>query len=93
MHNPKYEKWVKSLPCAITQDDTATDCHHLKGDQAGMILKANSFFSIPLCREVHDDLHHVGFQAWELKHGVTQWELACKTMARAVFEGVLRIEI
>ncbi len=92
MHNLKYEKWVKSLPCCLCGDDTKTDPHHLKGDNAGATLKADSFLCIPLCRKEHDELHAFGYVQWEILNGVTQWELAAKTMLRAIFEGILRLE-
>ncbi|EQB98772.1 DUF968 domain-containing protein [Photorhabdus temperata] len=66
--NAKWLQWVKSQPCAGCQRP-ADDPHHIIGHgQGGMGTKAHDLFTIPLCRECHDELHR-DMRQWEQKHG------------------------
>ena len=62
--NKKYTDWVATLPCAncSIEDDTIV-AHHLKHRYApysggGVALKANDFFTMPLCFTCHDKAHN-----------------------------------
>jgi len=62
--NKNYTNWVASLPCASCgmEDDTIV-AHHLKHRYApysggGVALKANDFFTMPLCFTCHDKAHN-----------------------------------
>lgn len=67
--NPKYVKWVKEQPCIIT-NQYGVDCHHLIGHGfSGMGTKAPDWAVIPLTREVHTELHTIGFKEWENRNG------------------------
>lgn len=53
----KYLKWVSSLPCSAT-DYQADDAHHIIGyGLGGMGTKASDFFTIPLTRDKHVEMH------------------------------------
>ncbi|XBY10331.1 DUF968 domain-containing protein [Escherichia coli] len=55
--NEKYTRWVKTQPCACC-GQPADDPHHLIGHgQGGMGTKAHDIFTLPLCREHHNELH------------------------------------
>jgi hypothetical protein len=69
----KFTKWVKSQPCACC-GNPSDDPHHIIGHgQGGMATKAHDFFTIPLCRKHHDDLHR-DMSRWEEEYG-TQVEV------------------
>ncbi|WP_256814019.1 MULTISPECIES: DUF968 domain-containing protein [unclassified Serratia (in: enterobacteria)] len=64
----KFTRWVKSQPCACC-GNPSDDPHHIIGHgQGGMATKAHDFFTIPLCRKHHDDLHR-DMSRWEEEHG------------------------
>ncbi len=55
--NEKYTRWVKTQPCACC-GKPADDPHHLIGHgQGGIGTKAHDIFTLPLCREHHNELH------------------------------------
>ena len=83
----KYTRYVKALPCVVCGAQ-ADDPHHLIGHGQGkMGGKAHDLFTIPLCRQHHDELHRdtVG---WERKHG-SQLQHLVATLDRALKEGAL----
>ncbi len=64
----KFTRWVKSQPCACC-GNPSDDPHHIIGHgQGGMATKAHDFFTIPLCRKHHDELHR-DLSRWEAEHG------------------------
>ncbi|WP_123056625.1 DUF968 domain-containing protein, partial [Escherichia coli] len=66
--NEKYTRWVKTQPCACCSKP-ADDPHHLIGHgQGGMGTKSHDIFTLPLCREHHNELHADPL-AFEEKHG------------------------
>ena len=62
--NKDYTNWVATLPCASCGlDDDTTVAHHLKHRHAphgggGMGMKANDFFTMPLCFKCHTSAHN-----------------------------------
>lgn len=69
----KFTRWVKSQPCACC-GNPSDDPHHIIGHgQGGMGTKAHDFFTIPLCRKHHDELHR-DTSRWEEEHS-TQIEV------------------
>ena len=62
--NKNYTKWVATLPCVnCGMDDETVVAHHLKHRYApysggGVALKANDFFTMPLCFTCHDKAHN-----------------------------------
>ncbi|EPC5388258.1 DUF968 domain-containing protein [Serratia proteamaculans] len=64
----KFTRWVKSQPCACC-GGSSDDPHHIIGHgQGGMGTKAHDFFTIPLCRKHHDELHR-DLSRWEEEYG------------------------
>jgi len=61
--NKDYTNWVATLPCAnCGLDDDTTVAHHLKHRHSphgggGMGMKANDFFTMPLCFKCHASAH------------------------------------
>jgi hypothetical protein len=85
-----YMNWVKRQPCCVC-GAPADDPHHIHGRGfKGMGTKVPDYWTIPLCRAHHDELHHnVGL--WEDAHG-SQFEWVAMTLLQALYEGVLGAE-
>lgn len=84
----RYKDYIKSLPCAVCQDDTRVDQHHgiqLKGVMKGAGRKNPEMFSFPLCRE-HHDLLHMNLKEWEMWYG-PQAEHILKAQSQALAAG------
>lgn len=84
----RYLEWARSLPCAVPGCGCpADDFHHIKhvGHFSGCALKADDILGFPACRNHHDMLP----DDEELK--AMQYELICRTVLRAVREGVLKV--
>lgn len=59
---------VKSLPCAIC-GSVPVDAHHIrKAPLTGAGGKASDWFTFPLCRADHDQLH-ADTPLWEMRYG------------------------
>ncbi len=87
MKRPKRRRWVKAQPCACC-GKPADDPHHLIGHgQGGIGTKAHDIFTLPLCREHHNELHADPL-AFEEKHG-SQIDLIFRFLDRAFATGVL----
>ncbi|EED0193493.1 DUF968 domain-containing protein, partial [Escherichia coli] len=85
--NEKYTHWVKTQPCACC-GKPADDPHHLIGHgQGGMGTKSHDIFTLPLCREHHNELHADPL-AFEEKHG-SQVDLIFRFLDHAFATGVL----
>ncbi|HHY8360295.1 TPA: DUF968 domain-containing protein, partial [Escherichia coli] len=85
--NEKYTRWVKTQLCACC-GKPADDPHHLIGHgQGGMGTKAHDIFTLPLCREHHNELHADPLE-FEKKYG-SQIELIFRFLDHAFATGVL----
>ncbi|MFP1495587.1 DUF968 domain-containing protein [Escherichia coli] len=85
--NEKYTRSVKTQPCACCRTP-ADDPHHLIGHgQGGMGTKAHDIFTLPLCREHHNELH-ADLLAFEENHG-SQIDLIFRFLDHAFATGVL----
>jgi hypothetical protein len=87
----KYLNWVRTQPCVCCGG--FAQAHHLidKGD-GFMGGKAVDWLAIPLCADHHTGdhgIHQRGTQTWEREYG-DQWEMAAKTLLRAIYQGRLR---
>jgi len=81
----KYLDWVKTLPCCSC-DRPADDPHHVHGRGfKGMGTKVPDYFTIPLCRNCHDALHH-DVDGWEDVNG-PQMKHVNLTLLRGILEG------
>lgn len=86
--DPKYLKFVRSLPCVIT-GQTGVDAHHLIGyGQSGMGMRSSDYYAFPLRHDLHMDLHNIGWKEWEEKHGL-QWKFVAETMQKAILLGLV----
>lgn len=85
--NEKYTRWVKTQPCACC-GNPADESHHLIGHSyGGTGIKAHDMFTLPLCREHHNELH-ADLLAFEEKYG-SQFSLIFRFIDRALGIGVL----
>ena len=88
--NKDYTNWVATLPCASWGlDDDTTVAHHLKHRHSphgggGMGMKANDFFTMPLCFKCHDRAHNGDGEIldWQADH-------IFKTLTTAFQSGIL----
>lgn len=82
----KYLAWVRKQPSAIS-GRPADDAHHIIGHGlGGMGTKPSDLLTFPLTRDEHMELHHIGWLAWEEKHG-SQWRYAAETLADYLTSG------
>lgn len=83
----RYTDWVKSQMCVV-RGVQADDPHHLIGHgQGGTGTKVSDYWTFPLCRAEHDELHR-GWKEWEAKNG-SQWRHVANTLRAAIQAGVL----
>lgn len=71
----KYLKFVREQPCAVTGAYGCDPHHFLTG---GMGTKGSDYATIPLTRELHDELHNHGMKSFQTKYQIDFW----KEMAR-----------
>ena len=82
--NPKHLDYIRSLPCAVCKDDTATEAAHLRvgsiehgKPHTGMQEKSSDRWALPLCGRCHRDQHAHGDElAWWLSKGIDPFRLA-----------------
>lgn len=86
----KYLDWVKTQPSCVS-GKPADDPHHIKRPGFGGTSKCSDLFAIPLTREEHDELHHIGWRAWEEKYQICQTDIALKVIELAIKQGVLNV--
>ena len=87
-HCKNYTDWVKSLPCCVSGHQ-ADDPHHIKPSDG---VKPSDIWTIPLTRQLHTELHAMGWQTFEYEYAMSQLAEARKTIDRAIREGVLKFE-
>ena len=68
----KYRGWIRSLPSAVSGLTPCDACHT---GPHGLSQKASDYTCIPLTREEHQELHAIGPEAFELRHGLDIGEL------------------
>ena len=57
----KHERFVAKLPCAITGTPYGVDVHHiLRSGEHGTGKRSSERWAIPLCRNMHRELHDDG---------------------------------
>jgi hypothetical protein len=63
--------WVNAQPCLVKSDDCAGKMENAHIKVAGIGMKADAEFIVPLCRHHHrGELHIIGVKSFEAKHGV-----------------------
>lgn len=84
---PKYIKWIKEQPC-IHCGCNGSEPHHVIGFGMGrMGGKAGDYFSVPLCRICHSQIHDCWDEGW-IK---PQLRWLHETLEKAFDEGVLDV--
>ena len=80
----KYLAWIRTLPCCICGIPSSV-AHHVKGvgHFSGAALKASDILTMPLCIPHHSEFHSDPELLDE------QYYYICRTVERAVREGVL----
>ena len=86
-----YLKFVRSLPCAICQNDQVQAHHQIGSKMRGMGIKVSDFRAMPLCIAHHGELHSRGHKTWEEQYGITQESLVLRTLEIAIAQGVLTL--
>lgn len=72
----KHLALIRQLPCAITGRPGPSDPHHLRegvAHERGIGRKATDRWTVPLCRQLHDEAHRVGSRQewdWFRKRGI-----------------------
>ncbi len=89
-HSAEYSKWIRTLPCAFPEcqkTGPSVQCH-IKGagNFSGIAMKASDILSFPGCIECHANLHEGRIPLER------QFEMVCRTVLRAVQEGILKIK-
>lgn len=72
-----YLKFVKQQPCIITGALECDPHHFLTG---GMGTKGSDYATVPLTRELHNELHNKGKEAFQTKYGVDFWREMARLM-------------
>lgn len=77
----KHLDCVRSLSCCVCSKGPRSECHHLKAgtNERGMGQRSSDRFAVPLCRDHHHDVEHVGTkneQAWFEGYGIDALALA-----------------
>ena len=74
----EYYEYMKSEECCITGTEFA-DPHHLIAIGMGQSRKKPSskhFTIVPLCREMHTELHQIGIHKFQEKYNIQLWQKA-----------------
>ncbi len=65
--NHEYLEWIREQPCIVCQGQS--EPHHVRIDgNAGMGIKPDDEFSLPLCRDHHTESHALGRKSFWAKH-------------------------
>lgn len=74
-HEPDHLAWIRTLPCVVCLDDTATEAAHVRLSDAraakvnpGVGQKPHDRWTVPLCSDCHREQHDCGDEAkwWAL---------------------------
>lgn len=87
-----YGKWIsENLACCITGSTENVTNHHIKGEGYGTV-KAPDFLQMALKHELHQELHQIGWKAFEKKYAVQQRVMVVETLLGAHAGGRLNID-
>lgn len=88
----KYGKWIhENVPCCITGNTTMVDPHHIKGEGYGSV-KAPDSLQMALRHDLHQELHKIGYKAFEEKYEISQRVMVVETLLTANEKGRLNID-
>jgi len=89
--NKSYGKWIhENLTCCVTGEPNP-DPHHIKGEGYGTV-KAPDFMQIALSHRLHQELHSIGWKAFEEKYEVTQRVMVGVTLHAAISAGGIKFD-
>ena len=86
LESAEYLEHVRSYPCLVC-GKPSTDAHHIIPGGTG--TKTHDIFTIPLCREHHQEWHQKGHISWLNKYEVDPW----KTVAYLLTEYVTGLNL
>jgi hypothetical protein len=91
--NKAHLRFVASQPCLVCQR-APCDAHHLKFAQARSLgRKVSDEFTVPLCREHHQELHRHGNElAWWANLQITPLPVASELWTQHRFKAALTPE-
>lgn len=82
-HDPDHLAFVRTLPCLLCGDDTATEAAHVRyadpmigKSNPGLQAKPHDKFTIPLCGSDHRTQHENGEKQWWSKLGIDPVKVA-----------------
>lgn len=81
----------ENVACCITGDTQTVDGHHIKNEGYGTV-KAPDYMQAALSHDLHMELHRIGCEAFESKHGRTQRSMVAETLIKAHSLGRLNLE-
>lgn len=91
VRHPKYLRFVRGLPCAVSGRNWGIEASHVGGHGVGQ--KASDIDAIPLAREFHrtgpHSYHTLGRVRFERYHGVSVERIIAETQLRAEACGIL----
>jgi len=68
----EYREWIRTQPC-IVRDRTGDDVDPHHAIEGGQGTKASDYTCLPLCHDLHDELHDIGRRTFEQKHDIDIW--------------------
>lgn len=87
-HNEAHLDFVRSLPCCICGDDTATEAAHLRASNltygkrsSGLQEKPDDIWVNPLCGKHHREQHSAREEKFWTNYGLDPWRLALSLYA------------
>lgn len=86
IESEKYLDHVRSYPCLVCGQQ-GVDAHHVETGGTG--TKGSDLFTIPLCREHHNELHQYGPTYIQQEYGVYPWKGVSYLLAGVLTENAL----
>lgn len=84
----KHLEFIRSLPCTICGDDTATEAAHIRTaslahgkSPTGMQEKASDKWALPLCGKHHREQHTMNEMTFWKRYGIDPFMTALKLRA------------
>ncbi|MGW1422726.1 DUF968 domain-containing protein [Bradyrhizobium manausense] len=84
-HDSKRLDFIRSLPCCICKDDTATEAAHIRTgsiahgkNSTGMQEKPSDKWTVPLCGMHHREQHTMNEMAFWKKYQIDPFMLAMR---------------
>ena len=81
MPNKQHIEWIKNRRCIVTKK-VGPDAHHVLRKSQGL----NDYATLPLSHESHMELHSMGVQSFENKHGIDMKDALIATLIDRIVE-------